>query len=91
MNIFSRVLALGICLGVAAPAFAEHCDGHHKNMKEHMAKADVNGDGKISKQEFFSKKEEKFNKWDTNKDGSLDATEQSAMWEKMKGHHDKDE
>ena len=55
---------------------------------EYMKRADANGDGKISQEEFQSagKKEsaERFSKMDSNGDGQVDETEMRQMAEKMR-------
>lgn len=61
---------------------------HHSHQCPHkMPSADLDKDGKISKEEFMKHHEAVFDKKDTNKDGFLDDTEMHRM--KDHGHkHD---
>lgn len=82
--------AFGLVLQ-AAPVLAGHHQGGEKGTmkKEWIAKADANGDGIISKEEFLMNAEEKFKMMDT--DGSGDVSQEEMMEhhkakkEKMKG------
>lgn len=69
--------ALAITLG-AAPALANN-----------MSEVDSNNDSKISKAEFDSYKDKKFEAADSNKDGSLSSGEFDAMTAKHKDMKDK--
>lgn len=59
--------------------------GHHCPHK--MSSADLDKDGKISKEEFMKHHEAMFDKKDINKDGFLDDSEM----QRMKGHMHKHE
>jgi hypothetical protein len=61
--------------------------GHHGDGKGHRMKMmDTDGDGVISKDEFMSHKEQKFNKKDENGDGVISEDE---MQKHCKHHKDK--
>ena len=68
----------------------EYCEKkHHKNYKgkhfEHMLeKMDSNSDGKIDKQEFLTKSEERFKFMDVNNDGLITKDEVKEHHKKMK-------
>ena len=65
----------GVLIATASPAaFAGHHkeDGNKKGMKaEHHMKADKNGDGVLSYDEFIAMKKERFAEMDADGDGSL--------------------
>lgn len=64
----------------ASPALADHHEGHKKGGM--FEKADVNGDGVVSKEEFMKSQEERFSKMDANGDGSFTKDEAEAMKKK---------
>jgi hypothetical protein len=57
------------------------------------AKADIDGDGKISYEEYRASKEKQverqFKKMDTNADGYIDAAEKQAQKDKMRAMREK--
>ncbi|GJL73203.1 MAG: hypothetical protein NMNS01_24020 [Nitrosomonas sp.] len=56
----------------------------HKHPK--MSDVDLDGDGKISKDEFFKHHEAMFDKKDLNNDGFIDEDEMRKMMKKKHGH-----
>ncbi len=56
----------------------------HKHSK--MSGVDLDGDGKISKEEFFKHHETMFDKKDLNNDGFIDKDEMRKMMKKKHGH-----
>lgn len=56
----------------------------HKHSK--MSGVDLDGDGKISKEEFFKHHEAMFEKKDLNNDGFIDEDEMREMMKKKHGH-----
>jgi hypothetical protein len=62
----------------------ENGHSHQHQCKHKMSSADLNKDGKISKDEFIKHHEAMFDKKDTNKDGFLDETEMHSH--RMKDH-----
>ena len=82
---------------LAGPAFAcpfsgGQGEGGQMGKGACMAKADVNGDGMVSKEEFMATHEAKFDQMDANGDGNLSHEEMTAardqMREKMMEHRD---
>jgi Ca2+-binding EF-hand superfamily protein len=82
-----RTLAIAALIAaVAAPAFAQPPMPTPEERAAAFAKADVNKDGKLSKDEFKTTLPEQaqqfadqvFDRRDANKDGFIDATENSA-------------
>jgi hypothetical protein len=77
-----------LALTLAVPAIAQESD--HMTMGQEggpMAKADKNGDGKISKEEFLAVAEGRFAKMDKNGDGFItkdERPEHGKMREHMK-------
>jgi len=63
-------------------------EGGGNRLGEFLKRADVNGDGKISKEEFGALSrgggDERFSRMDANSDGFVDATEMAAIAEKMR-------
>jgi len=59
--------------------------GHHGGGKDKMKMMDTDGDGSVSKDEFMSHKEQRFNKKDANGDGVLSEEEMKKHCKK-KGH-----
>ncbi len=90
--VFASVLALS-----AAQTFAtEHESGGHESGKHqsgHEMKADADGDGKVSYDEYKVSREKgherQFKKMDTNGDGYIDASEKQAQKDNMKAKRDK--
>lgn len=76
---------------LAFGAIAAHA-GHDKGAEseKHEMKADANGDGKVSYEEFRDARmkhmEEHFKRRDTNSDGFIDADEKKTAREKHKAH-----
>ena len=64
---------------MATSAFAMHHEAGGKSCK-----SDLDGDGKVTKEEFLKHAEEKFAKKDTNGDGVIDMDEHKAWKEKKK-------
>lgn len=71
-----KLLIVSILL-VAGTAFADH---HDTAFKE----CDANSDGKVTKQEFLTKKEKAFEKADKNSDGALSESEHAEMLQNWK-------
>ncbi len=65
------ISALAITLIIGAFSLSQVFAGHHGDGKGRMEMMDTDGDGSISKDEFMSHKEKKFNKKDENGDGVL--------------------
>ena len=71
----------------ALPVFA---DGHtekkegYKGKNRHLKEADLNNDGKISLDEFLTKKRKMFATMDANNDGFVEHSEMKAAHKKMK-------
>ncbi len=93
--LFAGLFALSTTL-----AFAKHGELHEGEPRESEhhsaergAKADADGDGKMSYEEYRASKEKKserqFKKMDTNGDGYIDAAEKQAQKDKMKAMRDK--
>ena len=84
MNKFVLTAAMAVSLGlVSGAAMAEHHEGHDKGAKM-MEKIDANGDGMVSRDEFLTKHEEKFNEMDADDDGNLTQEEMEAARKAMK-------
>lgn len=62
-----------------AVTFASQAAYAHSHWKESFAKADTNGDGKLSQAEFDAAGNLKFNAIDTNNDGFITVEEQEAF------------
>jgi len=62
---------------------------HHDQCSQKMSMIDQNKDGKISKDEFLKRYEDKFTALDANKDGFLDESEMHRMMDKMHSKKDK--
>lgn len=73
----------------AGLAFAEDIQKHDRHM--HELKADTNGDGVITHDEFKAQNdkmaEEHFKRMDTNGDNKIDQIEREAFHERMMQHH----
>ncbi len=83
---------IAVSLLVTGPAMAEKPSGpgkghpgkmHHKM----MSKIDVDGDKRISRDEFTNFHARKFDKMDSNGDHFIDADERKAHHEQMKKRH----
>jgi uncharacterized membrane protein YebE (DUF533 family) len=97
MKITNLVLTLTLAFGLSQLAYAKHDGkegGHCSHKKHSMQDADVNKDGKISRDEFMTQHQtranEMFAKLDANKDGNIDQAERDAMKAKWKEHHNSD-
>lgn len=79
---------LGLLVATASPAvFADHHKDHgnKKGMKtEHHMKADKDGDGALSYDEFINMKKERFNEMDANKDGKISKEEMREAHKKYR-------
>ncbi|MDH5723355.1 MAG: EF-hand domain-containing protein [Alphaproteobacteria bacterium] len=68
----------------SVPAFADHHgDGAGMKGKMHekmFEKHDANGDGKVTKEEFIAKAEERFNSMDTDGNGEVTMEESKAYY-----------
>lgn len=87
--ISSLLMVMFVCFGSFAIAnHHEHGETEQKEMN-----ADVNGDGKVSFDEFKALRmkhmEEHFKRRDVNNDGFIDADEKKAAREKRKAHKHK--
>lgn len=74
-----------VCL--ANPVLAEETNSAGQarpGLADLLQKADSDGDGTISKDEFMSQAEKRFSTWDSNGDGKLTRDEFSAMRGKFK-------
>ena len=73
-QLFASAL-LGLMVAMASPmAYADHhAEGGNKkgDKTEHHMKADTNGDGLLSYDEFITMKKERFSEMDKNGDGNL--------------------
>lgn len=71
------IVSLSLAL-TAGSAYAEHHKGEHDG-KKHEMKADTNGDGKVSFEEFKAARmaniEERFKRKDINNDGFIDESD----------------
>jgi len=85
------ILSLFLAVAFASSAVIVHAD-HHGTVEteKHEMKADVNGDGKVSLEEFKNARlrhmEEHFKRRDINNDGFIDPAEKKAAREKRKAH-----
>lgn len=62
--------------------------GKHKaHMAARMKKADTDGDGKISRQEFLENAEQRFKRMDSDGDGFITRGEGKAAHKKMRQEH----
>lgn len=61
-----------------------HAKAHAKMQKHMMKKQDTNGDGQISKDEFLSHAEERFNTMDADGNGQVTPDEAKAAKEKWR-------
>jgi len=81
------VIALGSCIAVAQDG-APKGEGGGGRIAEFLKRADTNGDGKLSKEEFdeFSKRDngERFSKMDANGDGVVDQSEIAQIGERLR-------
>jgi hypothetical protein len=74
LTLFSMALLLPLLSSIAyAGKDAEHCDSDKK--KSYMQKLDANADGNVSRDEYISNAESRFNKLDTNNDDVIDKDE----------------
>lgn len=84
--LLSTVFSFGALSAVTAYA------NHHESgeTEKHEMKADANGDGKVSYEEFKDARmkhmEEHFKRRDANGDGFIDADEKKAARQKHKAH-----
>ncbi len=95
------IMLTAVAMVLAAPAaFAEDSSdkaGHHGGSGHHKGKmfkkADKDGDGAISRDEFNAMHEDRFNRMDANGDGKITEDEAKAsrdkIQEKMKEHREK--
>lgn len=65
------ISSIATILIVCAFSISHVYAGHHGDGKGKMQMMDTNGDGSVSKDEYMSHKEKKFNKKDENGDGVL--------------------
>ncbi len=94
--VFASVLALSAAQTFATEHESEHQSGGHESGKHksgHEMKADADGDGKVSYDEYKGSREKgherQFKKMDTNGDGYIDASEKQAQKDNMKAKRDK--
>ncbi len=73
-HLLTAILFVLLCGSISAAAAEQK-----KDMRVTLTKADTDKDGKITKAEFIRKKQEKFDRFDKNKDGFLDAAEQDKI------------
>jgi len=73
------VIACSVVMCSAPLAFASDDANMKKHCKEMMAMADMDKDGKLSKEEFMAEKTKMFMKYDKNGDGMLSADEHEMM------------
>lgn len=76
----------GLLVATASPAaFADHHKEHSKDMKaNHHMKADKDGDGELSYDEFINMKKERFDEMDANKDGKISKEEMREAHKKYR-------
>jgi hypothetical protein len=83
----TNLVALGLSVALmSAAALAQNtattADVHHGH-GDHFKKADTNGDGFISKDEFLARSGQRFDKLDGDKDGKVSQDEMKAAHEKF--------
>ena len=77
--------ALALAISVPNAQAGHHEDGNHKKDKsEHHMKADKNGDGILSYDEFISMKKERFEQMDADNDGNLTKEEMRNAHQKYR-------
>jgi len=67
--------AIAIALMISAFGISYVHAGHHGGGKNKMEMMDTDGDGSVSKDEYMTHKEQRFNKKDENGDGVLSEDE----------------
>jgi Ca2+-binding EF-hand superfamily protein len=91
--ILSTLLSSALLIA-AISAYANHHEGAEQESEQYEMKADANGDGKVSYDEFKAAREkhmqEHFNRRDTNSDGFIDEAERKTAKEGWKKHGRKD-
>jgi len=87
-------LLSSVLLVAAVTAYADHHEGAEQESEQHEMKADTNGDGKVSYEEFKAAREkhmqEHFNRRDTNHDGFIDEAERKSAKDGWKKHAHQD-
>jgi len=88
-SILYLLLSTAVVVG-AVNVSTVYADHHGTESEKHEMKADANGDGKVSYDEFKNARmqhmEEHFKRRDTNSDGFIDADEKKAAREKHKAN-----
>ncbi len=91
---FLAVAAAALLVAGQAMADSTACPlgGGHANKQAMLKKADTNGDGKISKEEFSQAmakiSERKFSHMDANGDGVIDEKDRGAYFDRMDANGD---
>lgn len=76
MKSSTSMLIAAACLALAGAASAQCGPGVHSGMK--------GADGKITKEEFMQRAEQRFAQMDINKDGVIDPSERQQMRQRMR-------